>query len=122
MPAKTITKKTAGKKISNKKLLRTPRKRGYDKVSLEMVRHVASVARLDLTEAEVKKFQKDLNDILSAFRELDKAKPPAEASFQPIPVRDVTREDDIEKGLSQEEALENTKHKQDGYFRGPRVV
>jgi Asp-tRNA(Asn)/Glu-tRNA(Gln) amidotransferase C subunit len=32
------------------------------------------------------------------------------------------REDKVEKSLSQEVALANTKLKKDGYFKGPRAV
>ncbi|MBI5061664.1 MAG: Asp-tRNA(Asn)/Glu-tRNA(Gln) amidotransferase subunit GatC [Candidatus Aenigmarchaeota archaeon] len=98
------------------------KKASAKKITADVVLRVAKTARLDLTDAEVKKFQKDLNEILSAFRELDKAKPPENASFQPIPMKDVTREDSAEKCLTQDEALANTKHKQDGYFKGPRAV
>jgi aspartyl-tRNA(Asn)/glutamyl-tRNA(Gln) amidotransferase subunit C len=123
-PKKDILKKKVAI-APKKKLLR--KKSGMcsqHKISIETVKHVAEVARLDLTEAELKKFQKDLNDILSAFRELDEANPGKniEPSFQPLPVKDITREDVVEKSLSQNNALENTKHKQDGYFKGPRAV
>ena len=43
-------------------------------------------------------------------------------SFQPVEIKDVLREDEEEKCLSQEEALSLTEHKKDGYFKGPKVV
>ncbi|MBI2076251.1 MAG: Asp-tRNA(Asn)/Glu-tRNA(Gln) amidotransferase subunit GatC [Candidatus Aenigmarchaeota archaeon] len=92
------------------------------KVTPDIVRRVAKIARLDLTEAEVKKFSKDLNEILAAFKELDKAKANVEPSFQPLEIKDVTREDKPEDVLSQEAALSNTKHKEKGFFKGPRAV
>lgn len=92
------------------------------RLSPEIVKHVARLARLDLTNKELKKFQKDLNDILAAFKDLDKAKPKCEPSFQPFQVSDVFREDEIESCLSQEKALLNTKHKEKGFFKGPRAV
>ena len=93
-----------------------------EKISLETVRHVAKLARLELAEREVKRFQKELDDILVAFRDLDKAKPRCQASFQPLPIKDITREDQAEESLSQETALANTKHKEKGFFKGPRAV
>ncbi len=93
-----------------------------EKISLETIKHVAKLSRLELTEEELKKFQKDLDDILLAFKELDKARPKCQASFQPLPIKDVTREDKEEKCLSREEALANTKHKERGFFKGPRAV
>ncbi len=93
------------------------------KIGEEAVRHVAKLARLELTDEDVRKFRKDINDIISAFSELDKAKVKNIApSFQPLPTKDVARDDQSGECLSQEKALENTKHKQDGYFKGPRAV
>jgi len=91
-------------------------------LSVDTVKHVAKLAKLELTEKELKKFQKDLDDILLAFGDLEKAKPRCQASFQPLPIRDVTREDEEEECLSQETALANTKHKERGFFKGPRAV
>ena len=92
------------------------------KVTPDIVRKVAAAARLELTEPEVKKFSKDLNDILLAFKDLDKAKTNAKPAFQPLEIKDVTRDDVAEKCLTQEESLANTKHKENGFFKGPRAV
>ena len=45
-----------------------------------------------------------------------------EPSFQPVELKNMTREDKVEDSLKQEEALANTKNKKDGYFKGPRAV
>ncbi len=92
------------------------------KIDAETVRHVAKIARLDLTDSEIRKFSHDLNDILAAFAILDKIKTNNKPSFQPLEIKDVLREDAEEKCLTQEEALANTKHKENGFFKGPRVV
>ena len=88
-----------------------------------IVEKVAKVARLSLTDAEKAKFEKDMNDILKAFGSLDRAKTDGvEPAFQPIETKNVLREDVVEECLSQEEALSNTPHKENGFFKGPRVV
>jgi len=86
------------------------------------IRHVANIARLKLTESEIKKFEPDLNEILNAFKALEKIKPKCKPSFQPIEIKNITREDEPEKGLTQEEALLNAEHKEKGFFKGPRVM
>ena len=91
------------------------------KITEDTVKHVAQLARLNLTQTEVKKFQKDLTDILDAFKTLDEA-PTAEPSFQPLPTENVLREDIAEKCLSNEAALKNTKHKERGFFKGPKAT
>lgn len=84
---------------------------------------IAKLARLELTEEEKEKFTKDLNEIISAFREIDIAKiGKIEPSFQPFLIKDVMREDKIENSLSQNDALANTAHKEKGFFKGPRSV
>ena len=90
-------------------------------VSEKMVKKVAEVARLQLTEKERKQFRKDLQDILKAFSVLDKV-PKAEPSFQPIEIKNTTRKDEVEPSLTQKEALANTSLKEKGFFKGPRVV
>ena len=73
---------------------------------------------------EIKEFLPELKEVLDKFSELSKADIPSNvnASFQPIEVKNIFREDKIEKCLTQEEALKNAKHKNDGYFKGPRAI
>lgn len=93
------------------------------KVSSDTVEKVARLARLRLTEKEVRKYARDLNSILSAFRTLDKVDVKnVRPSFQPLDVRNVVREDLTEPSLSNEQALANAQHKERGYFKGPRIV
>ncbi len=92
------------------------------RVTSDIVRKVAKIARLDLTDSEVRKFSKDLNDILAAFKDLDKAKANAKPSFQPLEIKDIVRNDKTERCLTQNESLANTKHKENGFFKGPRAV
>lgn len=91
------------------------------KITEETVEHVAKLARLKLTASETKKFQKDLTEILAAFKTLDEA-PNAEPSFQPMPMENVMREDIAENCLTNQEALRNTKHKERGFFKGPKAT
>ncbi|MBU4245630.1 MAG: Asp-tRNA(Asn)/Glu-tRNA(Gln) amidotransferase subunit GatC [Nanoarchaeota archaeon] len=84
---------------------------------------VAKVARLSLTDAEKAKFERDMNDILKAFGSLDRAKTDGvEPAFQPIETKNALRDDVVEECLSQEDALSNTVHKENGFFKGPRVI
>jgi aspartyl-tRNA(Asn)/glutamyl-tRNA(Gln) amidotransferase subunit C len=92
-------------------------------VSGATVRKVAGVARLHLTEGELRKFSVELESILRAFREIGRipvkgVKP----SFQPVPVKNVMRKDSAGKSLTQGEALRNAKNKESGYFRGPKAA
>ena len=93
------------------------------KVDRELINHVAELARLKLTDSEINKFLPQLKEILDAFSKLnevntDSTKP----SFQPVVLKNFMREDKAEPCLSQEKALENSSHKKDGYFKGPKAV
>ena len=88
----------------------------------ELIEKVAKNAKLKLTEEEKEEFLPQLQEILDSFSVLDEA--PIEnlhASFQPFPIKNVLREDKEEPSLTQEEALQNTPLKKDGFFRGPKT-
>ncbi len=89
----------------------------------DIIDKVAKVARLELNSQEKKKFSEDLDSILKAFSSLDKANVKGvKPTFQPIEVKNVMRNDEVEESLSQKDALANTKHKEKGFFKGPKVV
>lgn len=93
------------------------------KIDKETVEKVSNISRLNITKKEKQKFKKDLNSILEAFKELDKCKTDnIEPTFQPVDVRDVTREDEKQECFSQDKALKNTEHKEKGFFKGPKAV
>jgi len=93
------------------------------KVDKELIENVAKVARLELSEKEKEKFVKEFKEILDAFSAIDKADTKnIKNSFQPFELKNMAREDKVEESLSQEKALENTQHKKEGYFKGPRAV
>ncbi len=92
-------------------------------IDRKLLEHVAEVARLKLTEEEIKKFLPQLKEALDFFSKLqevntDNVKP----SFRPVELKNVMREDKEKECLSQDEALSLTEHKKDGYFKGPRAV
>ncbi|HLD89218.1 MAG TPA: Asp-tRNA(Asn)/Glu-tRNA(Gln) amidotransferase subunit GatC [Candidatus Nanoarchaeia archaeon] len=99
-------------------------------IERETLLKVAKVARLNLSEEEIKEFLPQLNDVLDAFsklRDFDEESGQAthaemKIGIHPTEIIENVREDRVEKSFSQEEALSLTKHKKDGYFKGPRVV
>ena len=87
------------------------------------VHKVAEVARLNLTEGELSRFSEDMNSILDAFKALGKVDTrDVKPTFQPVDIKNVTREDKVEPSISQAEALANTENKEEGQFKGPKVV
>jgi len=85
-----------------------------------MVRRVAEAARLSLTDEELERYEQQLKVILEAFRMLDEVDTEGvEPSFHPIELEDVLREDKASEWVW--DPLANSMHKEDGYFRGPRI-
>ena len=89
-------------------------------ISEEQVRHVATLARIGLTDEQVSALGLELNDILvqidriSAL-DLTGIEPTAHA----VAVTNVTRADVVRPGLSREDALRNAPEQQDGAFLIP---
>jgi aspartyl-tRNA(Asn)/glutamyl-tRNA(Gln) amidotransferase subunit C len=87
------------------------------------VRHVAMLARLALSDAEVEAVRDDLNSILGHIDEIQRldlegVEPMAHA----IAVTNVTRDDIPRPSFSQECALANAPASEDGAFLIPKIV
>ncbi|HLD43008.1 MAG TPA: Asp-tRNA(Asn)/Glu-tRNA(Gln) amidotransferase subunit GatC [Candidatus Nanoarchaeia archaeon] len=92
-------------------------------ITKQTIQRVAEVSRLKLSESELKEFVAEFKEILDVFSKIDEVNTnDVEPSFQPVGLKNVLREDEAEKCLTQERALSQTRHKQDGYFKGPRVI
>jgi len=92
-------------------------------VTTDTIRHIAKLARLSLTEAEVEAFVPQFQEILGLFAELDAVDvSEAAPSFHALQLGEALADDAPEACLSQEQALSLTPHRQDGYFKGPKVV
>jgi len=93
------------------------------KVDKTLLKHVSKVARLKLTEAEIKEFLPQLKEILQAFEELKKVDTKnTKPSYHAVDLKNALREDKPDTCLSKEDALKNTKNKKNSYFMGPRVI
>lgn len=92
-------------------------------INKELIKHVAKLARLKLSDNEIKKFLPQFKEILEAFSKIDEVDTTdIKASFQPVEIKNVTRVDEIKKSLSTKEALSLTSHKKGAYFKGPKIV
>lgn len=100
----------------------TPPHKGKDVDSMdrETIARVARLARLNLTEEEMERYAKDLDDILNSFSILDEAPSGNSYSFNPIPVVDIMREDEPSQEIDPE-VLRAQMGTYEGYVRGPRL-
>lgn len=94
-----------------------------EKIDEQTVKKVSGLARLNLTDDETKKFTKQLQNVLDAFKSLNEVDTEkVEPAFHPLEIKNIFREDNLEPSLTNEEALANTMHKEGKHFKGPRIV
>lgn len=94
-----------------------------DEIDLARVRHVALLARLDLTDDEVRRFSRDLTGILVHINKLAALDlTGVEPTSHALPLENVFRDDEPAPSLSNEEALANAPEKEDDCFRVPQII
>jgi aspartyl-tRNA(Asn)/glutamyl-tRNA(Gln) amidotransferase subunit C len=93
------------------------------KLSREEVLHIALLARLGLTEAEVDRFREQLSNILENFevlQQVDTTDVPPTA--QSIPLQNVTKGDEVAASLPPSQILANAPRREKEYFRVKAVL
>ena len=94
------------------------------KVSADEVKQIAALARLELTEADVKKYQAELSGILEYVDQIEKVDTKGvEPTAQVTGLVDVVREDVKHPSeLTRDDIFENTADKKDGYIKVKAVM
>jgi len=93
-------------------------------ISLDQVRHVAKLARLALSEAQLARLAPQLESILQYVAKigqvpaLDAVEPMAHA----LPLRNVLRDDVVEPSLPVEKVLLNAPETDGPFFKVPKVI
>lgn len=91
-------------------------------ISTDDVRHVAKLARLELTEEETIKYSKQLGDIIKYVEQMNEVDTTGvEPMPHPIPVYNVMREDEVKYEQTKEEMMANAPYEEDGFFRVPKI-
>ena len=91
-------------------------------ISAEEVKHVAKLARLELTDNEVEKYSKQLGDILKYVEQMNEVDTTGiEPMPHAIPVYNVMREDVVKYEQTKEELMANAPYEEDGFFRVPKI-
>ena len=94
------------------------------KISAETVKKVAGLSRLELSEKELKLYEKQLADILDY---IDKLSEPDTSKTLPTShpldnLKNVFRKDVVRKSLKATEALKNAPNEKDGFFCVPKII
>jgi aspartyl-tRNA(Asn)/glutamyl-tRNA(Gln) amidotransferase subunit C len=92
-------------------------------ISREEVAHLASLARIDLSPAELDKLAGQLDVILGAVATVQSvAGDDVPATSHPMPLTNVTRSDTPRPSLGAAAALSGAPEAEDGRFRVPRIL
>jgi aspartyl-tRNA(Asn)/glutamyl-tRNA(Gln) amidotransferase subunit C len=88
------------------------------KLSREEVLHIAALAKVGVTDADVEKFQEQLSNILENFEALQKLDtsgvPP---TSQSIVLQNVIMADEVRPSLTAEEVLANAPQREEDFFK-----
>lgn len=89
----------------------------------EEVLHIARLARIAVTNADVQRFTAQLSGILDHFAALTAVDTEGiEPTAHPLPLSNVMRADLVAPSLTQAEALANAPRTEDGYVRVRAVL
>ncbi len=93
------------------------------KITEEQVKKVAKLARLDLTDEEVKEFTAQLESILQYMEKMnqldtEKVEPLAHC----LPITNCFREDVIKESLDVQKALANAPQSDGDFFKVPKIL
>ena len=92
-------------------------------LSKEEVQHVAQLARLHLSEAELEKFTHQLSQILDYAAQLNELDTTGVVpTSHAIPMKNIFREDEVRPSLERDKALDNAPDAHEQSFRVPRIV
>ncbi len=92
-------------------------------ITPDTVRHLASLARILVTDEEVETLASELNVIVDAVAMVNQAvSGDVVATSHPIPMANVFREDEVRPSLTQAEALSGAADSAEGRFRVAAIL
>lgn len=93
------------------------------RIDERQVRHVAHLARLELTDEQVDRLSVELSAILDYVAQLDRVDTEGvEPTAHPLPIRNVLRDDRVSTSLDPQSALANAPDREGTFFRVPKVL
>jgi aspartyl-tRNA(Asn)/glutamyl-tRNA(Gln) amidotransferase subunit C len=92
-------------------------------ISADHVRHLADLARIDLSDDELTSLTAELKQIVDSVAKVSEvATPDVPATSHPIPMTNVFRDDVVVPGLTAEQALSGAPDREGDFFRVPPIL
>ncbi len=87
------------------------------------IKRISKLALINIEEREEEELTKDVIKIINFFNKLRELNVDnVEPLFMTPREKPIIREDEVRRGLTEEEALMNVKEKIEGYIKGPKTV
>ncbi|MCS7180264.1 MAG: Asp-tRNA(Asn)/Glu-tRNA(Gln) amidotransferase subunit GatC [bacterium] len=94
-----------------------------ERIKREEVEYLSKLARIELTEEEKKKFEKELEKILDYIGKLNEIPTEGiEPTYHVLPITNIFREDIPSKSTPKEEMLANAPDQDGNFFKVPRII
>lgn len=91
-------------------------------ITRETVEHVATLARLALTDDEIERYTRDMGNILALAAQLDALDLSQVAVTLDTDLPPVLRPDEATREFTREALMANAPHEEDGFFRVPKIL
>ena len=92
-------------------------------IDVDLVRHIGKLSRIELTDAEVRTFSRQLADILEYFDKLQQLDTDrVEPMVHPVELHNVLADDAPGESLPPEAALANAPQRDGDFFKVPKVI
>ena len=92
-------------------------------ISREEIIHMANLADLNLSEEEIQKYTKDMEDILAFANTINQVNTEnLDESITANEKKNVFRKDEVKEFEDKEALLQNAPSKEDGMFHIPKVI
>jgi aspartyl-tRNA(Asn)/glutamyl-tRNA(Gln) amidotransferase subunit C len=93
------------------------------RISADQVRHLATLARIDLSESEIESLTGELETIVESVAKVTEvAGPDVPATSHPMPLSNVFRDDTPVPSLTVEQALSGAPDREGDRFRVPPIL
>jgi len=93
------------------------------KITVELVEHVANLARLEVSESEKELFARQLDAILTYVEKLNELDTTGvEPTSHVLPIKNVLRADEVKPSLPPDDALRNAPERSGDFYRVPKII
>lgn len=92
------------------------------KISREEIIHIAKLANLNLTDAEIDKYTNDMEDILNFANTVNNVNTDGVDETIGTDTYNVFRKDEVKECTDRETLLQNAPSQDEGMFRIPKVI